>query len=147
MSDATFENGREQPWRRRFSPFAIVGMVLGGIALAILLAFLLGWVVMLLWNWLMPEIFRLPRIGYWQAWGLVLLAHILVKPGYGHGEGKHHEKSSRNDRQDWKREFRARFKAGCGEGASSGAGEGEPGADEPSADEPGGEPPRGPDRA
>ena len=29
-------------------------MVLGGVALGVLVAFLFGWVVMLLWNWLMP---------------------------------------------------------------------------------------------
>ncbi len=78
----------------RFSPPAIAGMVLGGLVLAAALAFLFGWIVMLLWNWLMPEIFKLPRIGYWQAWGLVLLSHILIKPvfgghgGSGHGQGR-----------------------------------------------------------
>jgi len=34
-------------------------------------------VVMLLWNALMPELFRLPVLNYWQAAGLMLLARIL----------------------------------------------------------------------
>jgi hypothetical protein len=64
----------------------IVMMVLGGVALGVLVAFLLGWIVMLLWNWLMPSIFGLPTIGFWKAWGLVILAHILFKAGR-HGPG------------------------------------------------------------
>jgi hypothetical protein len=54
-------------------------IVLGMIAAAAGLTFLYGLFVMLLWNWLMPDIFSLPRIDYWQAWGLVLLSHILFK--------------------------------------------------------------------
>jgi hypothetical protein len=60
-------------------------MVIGGLALAVLFAFLFGWIVMLLWNRLMPQIFGLPQISYWQGWGLVLLSHILVKGGWGSG--------------------------------------------------------------
>ena len=48
---------------------------------------LLGWLVMLLWNWLMPEIFGLPPLSYWQAWGILVLSWILFKPwGTGHGD-------------------------------------------------------------
>ena len=50
--------------------FALMG--LGFFALA-------GWVVMLLWNWLMPDIFGLPTVSYWQAWGLLVLFWILFK--------------------------------------------------------------------
>ncbi len=80
------------------NPAAIVAMVIGGIALAACMAFLFGWLVMLLWNWLMPAIFGLPAITYWQAWGLLLLSHILVKGGWGHGgpgprgRGKRHHR-------------------------------------------------------
>jgi hypothetical protein len=54
-------------------------IVLGGLAIVAGLAFLYGLFVMLLWNWLMPDIFGLPKIDYWHAWGLVLLSHILLK--------------------------------------------------------------------
>jgi hypothetical protein len=47
--------------------------------LAIGLAFLFGWVVMLLWNSLMPEIFGFKAISYWQGWGLFILCSILFK--------------------------------------------------------------------
>ncbi|MDR2653483.1 MAG: hypothetical protein LBC68_14455 [Prevotellaceae bacterium] len=33
--------------------------------------------VMLLWNWLMPTIFKLETITFWQALGLLALARIL----------------------------------------------------------------------
>jgi len=32
-----------------------------------------------LWNWLMPEIFALKAITFWQAWGINFLAGILFK--------------------------------------------------------------------
>lgn len=54
-------------------------VVLGMIAMAVGFTFLFGLLVMLLWNWLMPDIFGLPRIDYWHAWGLLLLSHILFK--------------------------------------------------------------------
>jgi hypothetical protein len=36
-----------------------------------------GFVVMGLWNWLMPALFGLKLIGYWQALGLIVLSKIL----------------------------------------------------------------------
>lgn len=39
---------------------------------------LLSLVVMLLWNVLMPELFHAPRIGFWQAGGLLVLSRILL---------------------------------------------------------------------
>lgn len=45
--------------------------------LVIVLFFALGYVVMTLWNWLMPPIFGLHSITYWQAYGLLILSKIL----------------------------------------------------------------------
>jgi hypothetical protein len=63
-------------------------IILGGIALAGQFTFLFGLFVMLLWTWLMPNLFRLPRIDYWHAWGLVLLSHILFKSWGGRHWGR-----------------------------------------------------------
>ncbi|MBN1879552.1 hypothetical protein JW823_05520 [bacterium] len=63
-------------------------LILGGVILAAVLALLLGFVVQWLWNWLMPVIFGLGTITFWQAWGLVLLSHILFKTG---GVEHHHK--------------------------------------------------------
>lgn len=41
-------------------------------------------IVMLLWNWLMPAIFGLISINFWQALGLLVLARILFgRFGFG----------------------------------------------------------------
>ena len=36
-----------------------------------------GVAVMLLWNWLMPLIFGLPSISFWEAVGLTFLCNLL----------------------------------------------------------------------
>jgi hypothetical protein len=89
-------------------PFAWVFFALGGVVLAAVLAFLFGLIVMALWNWLMPGIFGIRAISYWEAWGLVLLAHILFKAG-GHrdrGPGRHDHAQD----EEWKERFRRRFR-------------------------------------
>ena len=45
--------------------------------LVLLAAALLSFVIMSLWNWLMPALFALHRISFWQALGLLLLSKIL----------------------------------------------------------------------
>ncbi len=90
-------------WKKFKNPLIIVPLILGGLVLAAGMAFIFGLFVMLLWNWLMPGIFNLPVITYWQAWGLVILAHILFKSGSG--ESRHDDC---ND-DGWKRHVRARF--------------------------------------
>jgi hypothetical protein len=50
------------------------------IGLLMLLVMLLGLPLQLLWNWLMPSIFDLRYITFWEAIGLNLLATILFRP-------------------------------------------------------------------
>jgi membrane protein required for beta-lactamase induction len=54
-------------------------VVVAAIALGtlVLVALILGLPLMLLWNWLMPTLFNLPTITFWQAVGLNLLSGIL----------------------------------------------------------------------
>jgi len=80
-----------------------IGMIIGGIALGVVVAFLFGWLVMLLWNWLMPVIFGLSAISFWQAWGLVILSHILFKTG-------NHHKPHNHSVPPWKNHFREKVK-------------------------------------
>ena len=53
-----------------------------------------GAIVMVLWNWLMPELFGLAAISFWQAAGLLTLCKILFgglgSGHHGHGHGGHH---------------------------------------------------------
>ncbi|HEY4662339.1 MAG TPA: hypothetical protein VIH07_01530 [Candidatus Humimicrobiaceae bacterium] len=88
---------------KRFRPLQIVGIVTGGLTFVFIMAFLFGYFVMLLWNWLMPAIFGLVEITYWQAWGLVLLFHILFKFGI-------HPHREINKRYYARDEIRNRFK-------------------------------------
>jgi hypothetical protein len=57
--------------------FEAIAAFIGMIAIAIVL---LGYPLMLLWNWLMPNVFGLPEITFWQAIGLNFLSTILFKP-------------------------------------------------------------------
>lgn len=81
--------------------FAIIGMAIGGVFIAVAMAFIFGFAVMWLWNWLMPEIFGLTTITFWQAWGLVVLTHILFK------SFPHHSKHIHDDH--WKNHFKEKF--------------------------------------
>ena len=81
--------------------FAIIAKVLMGILIAAGMALLFGFVVMWLWNWLMPGIFGLTQITFWQAWGLVVLAHILFK-SIAHPKYHSHD-------DHWKKHFREKY--------------------------------------
>jgi len=50
--------------------------VIGVVTLVVLL---FGYPLMWLWNWLMPSLFNLPIITFWQAVGLNALSSILFK--------------------------------------------------------------------
>jgi hypothetical protein len=47
-----------------------------------------GFVVMELWNWLLPALFGWHRIDYWQALGILVLSKILFS-GFRGGPGRH----------------------------------------------------------
>ena len=91
--------------KHQFKPLLYLPIVLGGVAFTAILAFLFGLFVMLLWNWLMPAIFGLRTITYWQSWGLVLLAHLLFKTGYVNSHERKHNET-------WKDSLRNRFSKG-----------------------------------
>ncbi|MBN1127632.1 MAG: hypothetical protein JXA71_01505 [Chitinispirillaceae bacterium] len=71
--------------------FRIVGFVIGGVVLAVLFALAFGWLVMLLWNWLMPELFGCKEITYWQGFGLVILAKLLFGAVGSHRDSHRHD--------------------------------------------------------
>jgi hypothetical protein len=84
--------------------------------------FLFGNITMLLWNYLMPVIFHLPLISFWQALGLILLSKILF--GGFRGGPRFHAKRD-NLRQAWMNmnpEQREKFKQEWG-GRCGGRGE------------------------
>ena len=61
-------------------------------------------VVMLLWNVLLPDLFGLPALNYWQAAGILLLARILIGGlghNFGHRNGFHFHGHSNELREKW----------------------------------------------
>ncbi len=81
-----------------------IGKMIGiGIAVVIgviVLMFVGGAVVQALWNWVVPDVFGLPALDFWQAFALLALARILFGniggggrgrgPGWGRRKGGHH---------------------------------------------------------
>jgi hypothetical protein len=74
-----------------------------GIAVAIgfvLFILLGGLVVQWLWNWLLPDIFGLRQITFWQALGLLALCRILFG---SFGRGGHHRDRGRHRGEWWRK--------------------------------------------
>ncbi len=71
----------------------IVMMVIGGIAFC----FLFGFVIQGLWNWLMPLLFGLKQVTYWEGLGIWLLCMLLFK---GSSPQKHINKKDRRSMRD-----------------------------------------------
>jgi hypothetical protein len=81
----------------------VIGMVILGVAAA----FLFGLVIMLLWNWLMPHIFSLPEITYWEGIGLLILSCILFgRVGGGSSDEKKKDKGKDSIRGTIKEEIK-----------------------------------------
>jgi hypothetical protein len=55
-----------------------VGKLVAFVVLATLALVLFGFVAMSLWNWLMPALFGLKTVTFWQAVGLLMLARLLL---------------------------------------------------------------------
>ena len=64
----------------------VKGPVFVLVALAVVAV--VGMVVMSLWNWLIPTLFRGPQLDYWQAVGVLVLSRILFGGLRGH-RGRH----------------------------------------------------------
>ena len=51
--------------------------ILLGVLIALIIIFLYGYIVMTLWNMILPALFGFPLINYWQAVGLRILGTCL----------------------------------------------------------------------
>jgi hypothetical protein len=83
-----------------------------------------GQAVLQLWNWLMPGIFGLPALTFWQAVGLLGLSWILFGglrglPGY-HGRWRHRMRERWEQMTPEQREeFRKAMHGRCGHRSDS----------------------------
>ena len=78
-----------------------VGFGILGLGFVILTVF----VVMSLWNSLIPVLFHGPVITFWQTAGLFILSKILLT---GIAPGPHH-----GSRRDWRRKYHDKYQHGC----------------------------------
>lgn len=125
--------------RRRFKgPKFFVFFFLGVAGLAVFSA-----VVLLLWNALMPDLFHLPVITFWQAVGLLILSKIFFggfRGGWGGGPFRGRWKEKLQQRwmemtpeererfqQQWGHRHGGPFRGGRYEGSAPGAGSGNAG--------------------
>ena len=86
--------------RRRWifiAPIAILGILL--------VAFIGGELVKLLWNWLLPPLFGVPQVTFWQALGLLALCRILFG-GHGYRRSRAH---TAEERERFRQGIRRRF--------------------------------------
>jgi hypothetical protein len=91
----------------------IIGMVFVGVIFAVLFALVFGLLVKWLWNFLMPALFGLHQITYWQAFAMVVLAKLLFGAfGSPHRDRNYrhpypfrrwHDRSQYPDREPWSR--------------------------------------------
>lgn len=84
----------------------VTGVVTRAVMFAIFVAiaiFICGGAVQLLWNWLMPALFHLPIIHFWQAVGLLFLSWLLFGGRRGFG-GRAHVYRGR-----WRQRMRERW--------------------------------------
>lgn len=63
--------------------------IAGGIVIGAALVLLFGYIVMGLWNSILPDLLSVRHINYWQSVGLLLLARILVGGFHGKGSPEH----------------------------------------------------------
>ena len=69
-----------------------------GLLAVVVVAYVGGEVVRMLWNWLLPPLFGVPEVSYWQALGLLALSRVLVG-GFGLGGSGHHSGSRWKQRE------------------------------------------------
>jgi hypothetical protein len=68
----------------------IVGCTFVGIFVAAFFALVFGLAVKALWNWIMPAVFGLAVITYWQAFGIIVLSKILFSGIHPHHDHDRH---------------------------------------------------------
>ncbi|HZK98044.1 MAG TPA: hypothetical protein VFC67_27830 [Prolixibacteraceae bacterium] len=71
-----------------------------------------GFLTMHLWNWLMPGIFHLPELTFWQTIGLMLLSRLILG-GFGGHHRRRHDHCRTNMHEKWEKmtpEERENFK-------------------------------------
>lgn len=103
-------------WIRKAAKF------LGYALLFIGVVALVGFVVMTLWNMLLPQILGVKAITFWQALGLLALCRILFGGPGGRSSGPYNQRWKQKMAQRWQHltpeqrdQMKAKWQGRCGE--------------------------------
>lgn len=101
----------KEKWKNTPQWVKIICYVLLGIVAVIAFGFVFGFLIKLLWNWLMPELFGLKNISYWQGIGIFVLARLIFGSFGGNNSnskcenGKKKQKHSCDENEDTKEKY------------------------------------------
>jgi hypothetical protein len=101
-----------------------IAKAIAAVLLAIVVLAAVSYIVMSLWNWLVPGVIGWKAIDFWQAMGLLVLTRLLVGfRGFGGWHHRHHGGWRGRMRERWanmspeeREKFRATMKERCGRG-------------------------------
>ncbi|MBN1759139.1 MAG: hypothetical protein JW863_12515 [Chitinispirillaceae bacterium] len=79
----------------------IMMVAIAGVVFATVFALMFGCLVMLLWNWLIPSLFGLKTISYWQAFGVTILSKILFSGVHPPHRSPIHQRWHRERFKNW----------------------------------------------
>ena len=68
---------RKNDWIDDLGCGGAILVLLGILLLAFAIICFKGWILMLLWNWLLVSLFGISTIGFWQGVGLILLLNLI----------------------------------------------------------------------
>ena len=94
-----------QTGKSRSKVLRIISFTLGGVILAIAFALVFAIIVQLIWNSLMPALFDLKTITFWQAFGIIILVKLLFGSFGKHDhQHKHHHAPYHWHKDRWGRD-------------------------------------------
>ena len=99
----------KKPFGKKFRPQKAALLLMAILAFV----FVMGAIVMLLWNAILPSVLGVKRLTYWQGVGLFMLAKILLGGWPGRGMKHRYREKKRRWKDKWmnmSEEERARFK-------------------------------------
>lgn len=87
------------------------------IGLAVLFVFVMGNVIMYLWNAILPDVINAKTITFWQAIGIFVLARLLFGGFKGgrssHSKREHWKNKWKKMSEDERHEFKSKWKDYC----------------------------------
>ena len=88
-----------------------IWMIPIGIAAIIVITFVGGTVVQLLWNWLLPPLFGWKELTFWQAAAMLALCRILFggRGGGGGGRSWRHKNMTPEEKDKFRARMRERW--------------------------------------